>query len=182
MAPDSHFDYLGFKPRIQRCSERNGNYKLSPDSFSQDFPIGHESEYEPLPQFSFYVPSWVTLTCSLALATGVSLGGLRILKTLGAKLYRMRPIHGFSAQGSAFLVIYLSSLIGYPVSTTQIVSSSIIGAGTAQSLSAVRWGVGRQFIHLADHDSWCCGFCRFARLPFWSFALAFRLPVSNNLK
>jgi PiT family inorganic phosphate transporter len=113
-------------------------HKISPSAMNRI--------YEPLPQYSFYVPSWVILACSLALATGVSFGGLRIMKTLGAKLYRMRPIHGFSAQGSASLVIYLSSLIGYPVSTTQIVSSSIIGAGTAQSLSAVRWGVGRQII------------------------------------
>lgn len=113
-------------------------HKLSPAAMNRI--------YEPSPQYSFYVPHWVILACSLALALGVSFGGLRIMKTLGTKLYRMRPIHGFSAQGSASLVIYLSSVIGFPVSTTQVVSSSIIGAGSAQSLGAVRWGVGRQIV------------------------------------
>jgi len=66
------------------------------------------------------------------------------MKTLGTKLYKVRPVHGFSSQVCSSLIIYLSSLFGFPVSTTQIVSSSILGAGSAQSLGSVRWGVGRQ--------------------------------------
>lgn len=100
--------------------------------------------YQPFPQNAFYVPKWVILACSLALALGASSGGWRIMKTLGSKLYRIRPVHGFSAQACSSAIIYLSSLFGFPVSTTQIVSSSILGAGSAQSLGAVRWGVGRQ--------------------------------------
>ncbi len=100
--------------------------------------------YQPLPQNAFYVPKWVILVCSLALALGVSSGGWRIMKTLGTKLYKVRPVHGFSSQVCSSLIIYLSSLFGFPVSTTQIVSSSILGAGSAQSLGSVRWGVGRQ--------------------------------------
>jgi inorganic phosphate transporter, PiT family len=113
-------------------------HKVSPAAIT---PI-----YQPLADYSFYVPSWVILVCSLALAFGVSVGGWRIMKTLGTKLYRVRPVHGFAAQISASLIIYSSSLIGCPVSTTQIVSSSILGAGSAHSLGAVRWGVGRQII------------------------------------
>lgn len=109
-------------------------------------PMTMDRIYQPMPQYAFYVPNWVILACSLALAIGVSLGGWRIMKTLGMKLYKVRPVHGFCAQGSASLVIYFSSLIGYPVSTTQIVSSSILGAGSAQGFGAVRWGVGRQII------------------------------------
>jgi len=102
--------------------------------------------YQPLPQNAFYVPNWVILACSLALALGASSGGWRIMKTLGSKLYRVRPVHGFSAQASSSVIIYLSSVFGFPLSTTQIISSSILGAGSAQSLGAVRWGIGRQIL------------------------------------
>jgi inorganic phosphate transporter, PiT family len=111
-------------------------YGMSPESIGMI--------YQPLNQGEFYVPKWVILVCSLALAFGVSAGGTRIIKTLGTKLYKVRPIHGFSAQACASIVIYLSSLFGFPVSTTQIVSSSILGAGSAQSLGSVHWGVARQ--------------------------------------
>lgn len=100
--------------------------------------------YQPRPGYDFYVPGWVILICSLALALGVSSGGWRIMKTLGTRLYKVRPVHGFSAQACASIIIYLSSLFGYPVSTTQIASSSILGAGSAQGFGSVRWGVGKQ--------------------------------------
>ncbi len=112
--------------------------------FHKSSPTMMDKLYQPMPSYAFYVPPWVILACSLALAFGVSVGGWRIMKTLGTKLYKIRPIHGFSAQISSSGVIYLSSLIGFPVSTTQIVSSSILGAGSAKTLGSVRWGVGRQ--------------------------------------
>ena len=99
--------------------------------------------YQPRPE-GFYVPSWVILVCSLALSLGVSSGGWRIMKTLGTRLYKIKPVHGFSAQACASAIIFFSSLFGFPVSTTQIVSSSILGAGSAQSFGSVRWGVGWQ--------------------------------------
>ncbi|KPK89860.1 MAG: hypothetical protein AMJ94_11025 [Deltaproteobacteria bacterium SM23_61] len=111
-------------------------HKISPDLM--------DKIYRPMPGYDFYVPGWVILICSLALALGVSSGGWRIMKTLGTKLYKVRPVHGFSAQACATIVIYLSSLFGFPVSTTQIVSSSILGAGSAQGFGSVRWGVGKQ--------------------------------------
>jgi PiT family inorganic phosphate transporter len=107
-------------------------------------PEAMQRIYRPLPQNAFYVPKWVILICSLALALGVSTGGWRIMKTLGTKLYKVRPVHGFSAQACSSMIIYLSSLFGFPVSTTQIVSSSILGAGSAQRFGSVRWGVARQ--------------------------------------
>ena len=111
-------------------------HKISPDQMAQI--------YQPLPDYAFYVPKWVILICSSALALGVSSGGWRIMKTLGTKLYKVRPVHGFSAQACASITIYLASLFGFPVSTTQIVSSSILGAGSAQGFGSVRWGVGKQ--------------------------------------
>jgi len=121
-----------------------GIISLSLIIFYQISPKIMENLYQPMDQNAFYVPKWVILACSLALALGVSSGGWRIMKTLGTKLYKVRPVHGFSAQACSSAIIYLSSLFGFPVSTTQIVSSSILGAGSAQSLGAVRWGIGRQ--------------------------------------
>jgi PiT family inorganic phosphate transporter len=111
-------------------------YKVSPKEVGKF--------YQPMGNSGFYVPDWVILICSLAIALGISFGGWRIMKTLGTRLYKIRPIHGFSAQTCASAVIYLSSLFGYPVSTTQIVSSSILGAGSAQRIGSVRWEVGKQ--------------------------------------
>jgi PiT family inorganic phosphate transporter len=106
--------------------------------------------YQQAPEFvglfyrgggEFFVPIWVKIACALAIALGVFTGGFRIMRTLGGKIYRVRSIHGFSAQMGSAGVIYASALLGFPVSTTQVVSSSIVGSGTAQRSSAVRWGV-----------------------------------------
>jgi inorganic phosphate transporter, PiT family len=111
-------------------------YQMAPDQM--------EKIYSPLENNAFYVPAWVIVICSTALALGVSSGGWRIMKTLGAKLYKIRPIHGFSAQVCSSAIIYVSSFFGFPVSTTQIVSSALLGAGSARRLGSVRWGIGRQ--------------------------------------
>ncbi len=90
---------------------------------------------------SFNVPFWVILICALAIAIGTSVGGWRLIKTLGSKFYKIRPVHGFAAQTASAAVILTASLIGGPVSTTQVVSTSIMGVGAAERLSKVRWGV-----------------------------------------
>ncbi len=87
----------------------------------------------------FGIPQWVILACSFAIALGMGTGGWRIIRTLGGGLYRIRPIHGFTSQVSSAAIIYVSSVAGYPVSPSQIASSSIIGAGAAQRMNAVRW-------------------------------------------
>ncbi|MGQ9681612.1 MAG: anion permease [Anaerolineae bacterium] len=91
-------------------------------------------------QPGFAVPLWVQLGAALSLALGTAIGGLSILRTLGLRLYRIRPIHGLSAQLASSGVVLLASLVGWPVSTTQVIGSSIAGAGSAQRLSQVRWG------------------------------------------
>jgi PiT family inorganic phosphate transporter len=89
----------------------------------------------------FYIPFWVKVSCAVSISVGVLLGGVRIMKTLGGRIYRVRSVHGFSAQAASAGVIYATALTGFPVSTTQVVSSSIVGSGTAQRVSAVRWDV-----------------------------------------
>jgi PiT family inorganic phosphate transporter len=89
----------------------------------------------------FAVPRWVILISALAISLGTALGGWRIIRTLGGKIYRVRPIHGFTSQAASAFVILGAALLGGPVSTTQVVSSAIMGVGSAERLSKVRWGV-----------------------------------------
>ena len=92
-------------------------------------------------QSTFSVPSWVIFACAAAIGAGTALGGWQLIKTLGSKFYKIRPVHGFAAQASSALVILTASLLGGPVSTTQVVSSAIMGVGAADRKSKVRWGV-----------------------------------------
>ena len=90
---------------------------------------------------SFEVPFWVVLICAAAIALGTSVGGWQLIKTLGSKFYKIRPIHGFASQATSAAVILTASLFGGPVSTTQVVSTAIMGVGAAERMSKVRWGV-----------------------------------------
>jgi PiT family inorganic phosphate transporter len=89
----------------------------------------------------FAVPVWVIALSAAAISLGTALGGWRIIRTLGAGLYRLRAVDGFVSQASSAGVILAAALVGGPVSTTQVVSSSIMGTGSAQRVSKVRWGV-----------------------------------------
>jgi PiT family inorganic phosphate transporter len=92
---------------------------------------------------SFQVPLWVIALSASAIAAGTALGGWRLIKTLGGKFYKIRPVHGFAVQLSSAFVILGASLVGGPVSTTQVVSSAIMGVGSAERISKVRWGVAK---------------------------------------
>ncbi len=92
----------------------------------------------------FKVPDWVKLACATMIALGTLMGGWRLIRTLGAKFYRIRPVDGFASQLASSAVILGASLVGGPVSTTQVVSSSIMGAGAAERKNKVRWGVAQE--------------------------------------
>jgi PiT family inorganic phosphate transporter len=89
----------------------------------------------------FAVPTWVIAISAGAIALGTAFGGWRLIKTLGGKFYKVRPVHSFAAQLTSASVILTASVFGGPVSTTQVVSSAIIGIGSSERLSKVRWGV-----------------------------------------
>jgi PiT family inorganic phosphate transporter len=93
---------------------------------------------------TFHVPTWVIAVSAGAIALGTALGGWRLIRTLGRRFYKIRPIHGFTSQLSSASVILGAALLGGPVSTTQVVSSSIMGVGSAERVSKVRWGVAGQ--------------------------------------
>jgi len=94
----------------------------------------------------FYIPAWVVALSAGAIALGTALGGWRLIRTLGGKFYKIRPVHGFSTQVTSAGVILGASLLGGPVSTTQVVSSAIMGVGSAERLSKVRWGVAGNIV------------------------------------
>jgi inorganic phosphate transporter, PiT family len=92
---------------------------------------------------TFAIPLWLVTLCAGAIALGTALGGWRLIRTLGGKFYKIRPVHGFAAQLASVFVILGASLVGGPVSTTQVVSSAILGVGSAERVSKVRWHVAR---------------------------------------
>ncbi len=90
------------------------------------------------PQFE--IPLWVIAVCAVGLALGNLLGGMRLIQTIGARFFQIRPIHGFSAETASASLIIVTSLLGGMVSTTHLTSLSVIGAGAAERISMVRWG------------------------------------------
>jgi inorganic phosphate transporter, PiT family len=93
---------------------------------------------------TFVVPLWVIVICASMIALGTALGGWRLIRTLGGKFFRIRPVDGFASQLAAATVILGASVMGGPVSTTQVVSSSIMGVGAAERVNKVRWGVAQE--------------------------------------
>jgi PiT family inorganic phosphate transporter len=94
----------------------------------------------------FEVPTFVKLLAATAMACGTAVGGWRIIKTIGGKIFKLEPISGFAADLNSSIVIFSATLLHLPVSTTHVVSGSIMGVGTAKRLSAVRWGVAQQMV------------------------------------
>jgi PiT family inorganic phosphate transporter len=92
----------------------------------------------------FNVPTWVVFLCASAMALGTSAGGWRIIKTMGVKMIRLQPVHGFAAETAASAVILTATHFGAPVSTTHVISSAIMGVGSAKRASAVRWEIAGQ--------------------------------------
>jgi PiT family inorganic phosphate transporter len=94
----------------------------------------------------FEIPLWLVVLSAAAIALGTWTGGWRLIRTLGGKFYKIRPIHGLTIQLSSALIILGAAILGGPVSTTQVVSSAILGVGSAERLSKVRWGMLRQIL------------------------------------
>jgi PiT family inorganic phosphate transporter len=89
----------------------------------------------------FEVHRWVMITCAVVMAVGTAGGGMRIIKTMGHKMVKLQPVHGFAAETTAAAIIGVASHIGIPLSTTHVISTSIMGVGATKRLSAVKWGV-----------------------------------------
>jgi PiT family inorganic phosphate transporter len=111
------------------------------------------------------VPLWVILIAHAAIALGTLSGGWRIVKTMGYKITKLRPVHGFAAETAGAATILGASVVGIPVSTTHVICSSIMGVGTTMGASTVKWGVARSIMTawiLTIPVSACIGFVSFA--------------------
>ncbi len=95
---------------------------------------------------AFAVPTWVIFACALMIGLGTALGGWRLIRTLGGKFFKIRPVDGFASQLASAAVILSASLVGGPVSTTQVVSSAIMGVGAGERANKVRWGVAQEIV------------------------------------
>lgn len=93
------------------------------------------------------VPWWVVLVAAVAMGLGTAIGGWKVVKTLGLKMLKLQPVHGFAAETTAGLIILGAANFGVPVSTTHTLTTSIMGVGAAQRLSAVRWGVSVKILY-----------------------------------
>jgi PiT family inorganic phosphate transporter len=89
----------------------------------------------------FYIPTWVKIAAGLTIAAGTYAGGWRIIRTLGQRIYKMQPEHGFAAQVAAGSTLYAGTHFGFPISTTHVVTGSVMGAGAVRGVSAVKWGI-----------------------------------------
>jgi PiT family inorganic phosphate transporter len=99
-----------------------------------------------LPADQFDVPFWVILTSAAAIALGTYTGGWRIIRTVGSRIIKMDPAQGFSAQGAGAAVVLTASHLGFPLSTTHVITGGVMGAGAAKRLSAVRWGLAGNIV------------------------------------
>jgi inorganic phosphate transporter, PiT family len=94
----------------------------------------------------FYIPFWVVISCYIAIALGTMFGGWRIVKTMGQKVAKLKPVDGFCAESGAALTLAISSACGIPVSTTHTITGAIMGVGSIRRLSAVHWGVATRIV------------------------------------
>ena len=89
---------------------------------------------------------WVQFSCALAMGLGTSVGGWKIIKTVGGKIMKIRPVNGVAADLTGATVIFGATTIGLPVSTTHVISSSILGVGSAHRLKGVKWGTAQRMV------------------------------------
>jgi inorganic phosphate transporter, PiT family len=94
----------------------------------------------------FAIDKWVIITCAVVMAAGTAAGGWRIIRTMGHKMVKLQPVHGFAAETTAAIIIQVATSYGIPVSTTHVISTSIMGVGAAKRFSAVKWGVVQKII------------------------------------
>lgn len=95
---------------------------------------------------TFYVPIWIIITCNFVMALGTLLGGWRIVKTMGMRITRLKPVHGSCAEFAGALTLFAATHLGIPVSTTHTIAGAIFGVGSSNRASAVRWGIAQRII------------------------------------
>jgi PiT family inorganic phosphate transporter len=111
------------------------------------------------------VPMWVIISCAIAMGLGTAIGGWRIIRTLGMRIVKMEPVHGFAAETSSAVILLATAHFGLPVSTTHTIGSSIMGVGAVVRFSAVRWGVTMRIIYAWVFTLPCTGLIAYVVNP-----------------
>lgn len=114
--------------------------------FALALALGGVIPIETFKDKSFQVPLWIIFICALTMGVGTAIGGWRIIKTMGFKITKLEPVHGFAAETGAAATIELASRLGIPLSTTHTINTAIIGVGATRRFSAVRWGVTTRIV------------------------------------
>lgn len=96
---------------------------------------------------TFEVPIWVITACALVMGLGTATGGWRVIRTLGLRLSKIQPVHGFAAETASAVLLFGAANMGLPVSTTHVITTAIMGVGATKRLSAVRWGIGKKILY-----------------------------------
>ncbi|HLF18825.1 MAG TPA: inorganic phosphate transporter [Candidatus Omnitrophota bacterium] len=121
---------------------------------------------------TFYIPVWVIIACYVAIALGTMFGGWRIVKTMGQRVVKLKPVDGFCAETGAAITLFISSGFGIPVSTTHTITGAIMGVGSVKRLGAVRWGIAQRIIM-----AWILTIPCSAAISASMYLLADRLPL-----
>jgi PiT family inorganic phosphate transporter len=114
----------------------------------------------------FVVNKWVVITCALTMAAGTAAGGWRIIRTMGHKMVKLQPVHGFAAETTAAAIINIATAYGIPLSTTHAISTSIMGVGVAKRFGAVKWGVVERIVWAWVFTLPICGLFGFCTMVF----------------
>lgn len=124
---------------------------------------------------TFEIPLWVICACAATLAMGTMTGGWKIIRTMSSKVIKMKPIHGFSVEMASASIITTASHFGFPVSTTHIISTAIVGVGSMVKVSAVRWGIVKNIV-----TAWICTIPVCMGLSAFFYFLLMKTPLALN--
>ncbi len=113
------------------------------------------------------VPTWVIVSCALVMGLGTAIGGWRIIRTLGMRIVKLEPVHGFAAETSAAVILLGTAHFGLPVSTTHTIATSIMGVGSVSRFSAVRWGVTLRIVYAWLFTLPCAALLAYAANPLF---------------
>ncbi len=144
--------YMGFSHGQNDAQKTMGIIALALLAGTKSGELAHAPEWlhflriESLGPKSDQIPIWIKITCALVMAAGTAAGGWRIIKTLGHKMVKLQPVHGFAAETTAATVLFVAAKLGMPVSTTHAITTSIMGVGTAKRWNAIQWGVVERII------------------------------------
>ena len=139
--------YMGFSHGTNDAQKTMGIIALTTFTATQAGTFDHLPAWLHFlysPKFEVHI--WIKITCAIVMAAGTAVGGWRIIRTLGHKMVKLQPIHGFAAETTAATVIQVATHLGIPLSTTHVISSSIMGVGATKRFSAVKWTVVERMV------------------------------------